>query len=76
MVQKVKNILDQALALPPNSRAYIAEVLLESLDFEQDFPVSEAWRTEIQERCSEIDHGEVELIPGDEALASLPEPPR
>jgi hypothetical protein len=76
MAQKVKDILDQALALLPNSRAYIAEVLLESLDCEQDFPLSEAWRTEIQERCSEIDHGEVELIPGEEALASLLERPR
>jgi putative addiction module component (TIGR02574 family) len=71
MVQKVKNILDQALALPPNSRAYIAEVLLESLDFEQDFPVGKAWKAEIDKRCREIDQGEVELISGDEALASL-----
>ena len=54
---------------PPNSRAYIAEVLLESLDFEQDFPVSEVWKAEIDKRCREIDQGEVELIPGDEALA-------
>ena len=76
MVQKMKDILGQVLALPRNSRAYLAEVLLESLDCEQDFPLSEEWRAEIEKRCRQIDRGEAELIPGDEALAALLERPR
>lgn len=39
MAYKVKDIIDEVLALPANSRAYVAEVLLESLDFEEGAPV-------------------------------------
>ena len=51
----IETIAEQVLKLEPVSRAYIAEILLESLDFEEDFIVSEAWRQEIQKRCNEID---------------------
>ena len=68
MAHKTKEILDEALSLPANSRAYVAEVLLESLDFGEDFPISDAWRAEIETRCREIDSGEIELIPGEQAM--------
>ena len=71
MVQKIKDIVDNVLALPANSRAYIAEVILESLDFEEDFPISDEWMKEIRKRCHEIDEGKVDLIPGDEGLSQL-----
>jgi putative addiction module component (TIGR02574 family) len=71
MAHKIKDIIDEALTLPSNSRAYIAEVLLESLDFEEDITVDDAWRAEIEKRCREIDAGEVELIAGEEAMANL-----
>ncbi len=71
MAEKIKDIVDSVLALPVNSRAYIAEVLLESLDFEEDFQISDEWLKEINKRCREIDEGKVELIPGDERLAQL-----
>ncbi len=71
MAHKVRDIIDEALTLPSNGRAYVAEVLLESLDFEEDFPVDDAWRAEIEKRCREIDTGEVELIPGEQAMAAL-----
>lgn len=71
MAQKIKDIVDSVLALPANSRAYIAEVLLESLDFEEDFQISNEWLEEINKRCQEIDEGKVELIPGDEGLTQL-----
>lgn len=71
MAHKVKDIIDDALTLPSNTRAYVAEVLLESLDFEEDFAIDETWREEIEKRCRELDAGEVELIPGEEAMAGL-----
>jgi putative addiction module component (TIGR02574 family) len=71
MAHKIKDIIDEALNLPSESRAYIAEILLESLDFEEEFAVSDAWRAEIDKRCRAIDAGDVELIPGDEAMAKL-----
>lgn len=71
MAQKIKDIVDGVLSLPANSRAYLAEVLLESLDFEEDFPISDEWMKEIKKRCRDIDEGKAELIPGDKGLAQL-----
>ncbi len=51
----IEIITEQALKLAPASRAYIAEILLESLDYEEDFIVSEQWRQDIQKRCKETD---------------------
>ncbi|MEK6679361.1 MAG: addiction module protein [Nitrospirota bacterium] len=71
MPKKIKDIAESILTLPANSRAYLAEVLLESLDFEEDFPINEEWMKEIKRRCQEIDEGKVELISGKEGLAQL-----
>jgi putative addiction module component (TIGR02574 family) len=64
-------ITEQALKLEPTSRAYIAEILLESLDYEEDFIVSGAWRQEIQKRCKEIDADPSLLIDGEQFMAEL-----
>ena len=40
MKSDVKNIAENALNLSPSARAYLAEILLESLDFEEDFQTS------------------------------------
>ena len=50
---------------------FIAETLLESLGFEEDFAVSPAWRDEIARRCEQIDRGEVELVDSDNVMAEL-----
>ncbi|MBS0172174.1 MAG: addiction module protein [Nitrospira sp.] len=71
MSPNAKKILEEAMQLEPNSRAMIAETLLESLDFEEDFQVSQAWRDEIQRRGDQIDRGEVELINSDAVMAEL-----
>lgn len=71
MAYKVKDIIDEVLALPANGRAYVAEVLLESLDFEEGSLVNDAWHEEIEKRCREIDTGEVQLIAGEDAMADL-----
>ncbi|TKB62151.1 MAG: addiction module antitoxin RelB [Nitrospira sp.] len=71
MKGNAKKVLEEAMQLEPGSRAMIAETLLESLDFEEDFEVSQAWREEIQRRCEQIDRGEVELIDSDMVMAEL-----
>ncbi len=73
MNSEVANIAEKALSLSTPARAYIAEVLLESLDYEEDFPVSEDWLNEIRRRCREIDNGKAELIPGETVLRNLSE---
>jgi hypothetical protein len=59
-----KKILDDALQLEPTTRAFIAETLLDSLDLEPDFPVSQEWREEVRRRCAEIDSGKAQLLEG------------
>ena len=59
-----KKILDDAMQLEPTTRAFIAETLLESLDLEQDYPVSQEWLDEIRCRCAEIDSGKTTLLDG------------
>jgi putative addiction module component (TIGR02574 family) len=68
---EVQEIAEKVLQLSSEARAYLAEMLLESLDHEEDFAVSDEWRTEIRKRCREIEEGKVELIPGDQAMAAL-----
>ena len=65
MKNKEVQILEQALHLPYSVRAFIAEKLLESLDSEIDFFVSDEWRQEIARRCEHMDQGSVELIPAE-----------
>ncbi|MCH8318345.1 MAG: addiction module protein [Bacteroidetes bacterium] len=71
MVKDIKDIVDSAMALSVNSRAYLAEMLLESLDFEEDFIIEKEWKKEITRRCSEIDGGKVKLVPGEEGFEKL-----
>jgi len=66
----IETITEQALKLEPALRAYIAEILLESLDCEE-FIVSDAWRHEIQKRCKEIDTNHSLLIDGEQFIAEL-----
>lgn len=66
-----KRIIDDAMQLEPAIRAFIAETLLESLDFEEDFPVSAAWQEEIRRRCAAIDNGTARLVDHDLAMTQL-----
>ncbi len=64
MSPETEKLLNEALRLPTEARALLAEKLLESLDYEEPFEVSPEWRAEIQRRCLELDEGKEELIPG------------
>lgn len=73
MNSDIANIAEKALGLSSPGRAYLAEILLESLDFEEDFTISEEWMNEIRRRIREIDNREAELISGELGLANLRE---
>ena len=64
-------LAEEAMALPCASRAYLAEKLLETLDFEEDFAVSDVWLKEIRQRCQELDLGTVQTLPAEAAIAEL-----
>ena len=65
MSPKIEHVMKQALELPSQMRAFIAEKLLESLDFEEPFELSSGWKEEISRRCRQIDEGEVQLASSD-----------
>jgi putative addiction module component (TIGR02574 family) len=56
----------EALALPLEDRARLAEKLLESLDREISSPLSEAWEEEIERRREEVRQGKVKPVAGEE----------
>ncbi len=64
-------LLKDALTLPPEGRAVLADSLLESLDDEVDEGAEQAWLGEIQKRLGEIDAGAVAMVPWDEAERRL-----
>jgi len=66
-----QKIIEDAMQLESTTRAFVAESLLESLDFEEDFPISEEWGKEIRRRCEEIDSGKAVLVDGDTVLSKL-----
>jgi putative addiction module component (TIGR02574 family) len=61
MGMTVDKIAAEALALPPQARAFVAEKLIESLDEEAQGELSPAWKAELLKRCREVDEGLVEL---------------
>ncbi|GAB6042012.1 addiction module protein [Endothiovibrio diazotrophicus] len=71
MARSAEEIIAEAIELSPENRALIAETLLDSLDLEDDFPISDAWKEEIRRRCAQIDAGEDVLVDGDEAMEEL-----
>ncbi|WP_447603517.1 addiction module protein [Nitrospira sp. Nam80] len=71
MKPDARKILEEAMRLEPGTRALIAETLLESLDFEEDFEISQAWHDEIRRRIEQIDRGEIELIDSDTVMGEL-----
>lgn len=71
MSRDAVEILKEALALPAEARAALADSLWESLDAEAEPGVEEAWRREVQRRLAELDSGAVATIPWSEARARL-----
>lgn len=71
MSRDAGEILKDALALPPEARAALADSLWESLDREVDTDAEEAWRKEIRKRIADLDSGAVAAIPWTEARSRL-----
>ncbi len=63
--------MKEALSLPSALRAWLAEKLVESLEFDIDDRLQTLWVTEAKKRRDEIRSGLVQTIPGEEALAQV-----
>ena len=69
MPMTVEQIAAEAMHLPTEARAQLADRLVESLDAAEFNRIDNLWATEARRRLDEILRGKAETIPGDEALA-------
>ncbi|MBZ0150092.1 MAG: addiction module protein [Planctomycetes bacterium] len=67
----VKDLLQRAMALPPEARAALAGSLLESLDGATDADAETAWSVEIERRMHELDKGGVQPLSWSETRKKL-----
>lgn len=64
----VEQIAEQALSLPSEARALLADRLVESLDPLEDGYIRQLWVAEARARRDDVRNGVIETIPGQEAL--------
>ena len=61
----------EALALPPNSRAKLAEKLLASLNNPRQSEIDALWAEEAEKRIDAFQRDELAAVPGPEAFKKL-----
>jgi putative addiction module component (TIGR02574 family) len=71
MLDGFEEILEAALALPPDTRAMLTDHLLRSLDSPDQERIDALWAEEAERRIKEIDDGVVTPIPGAEVMDRL-----
>jgi putative addiction module component (TIGR02574 family) len=69
MATHVETLEAEALQLPAAERALLVQALIASLDTEAG--VEDAWAEEVERRHAQIESGEVQWVPGPEALAKI-----
>lgn len=69
MPMTVEQIAAEALNLPTDKRAELADRIVASLDAAELNRIDKLWAAESRRRLDEILQGIVETIPGDEVLA-------
>lgn len=71
MPMSIDQIAAEALALPSEERALLADRLVESLEAAESNRIDRLWMEEAKRRREEVRSGRVQTIPGDEALAQV-----
>lgn len=69
----LEQVTEQAMALPRESRAQLADLLGESLDGEELGRIDQLWLVEAKRRRDEVRTGVVDTVPGEEALGKVRE---
>ena len=67
----VEQIAEEALALPSEARALLADRLVESLDPAEDGYVRQLWMVEARRRIEDVRSGRVATVAGVEAFAQV-----
>jgi hypothetical protein len=71
MAEVVDKVLNEALSLPSDARMSLVEKLIASLNLPTHSEIDRLWAEEAEQRISQIDRDEVELISGDEVFAKI-----
>jgi putative addiction module component (TIGR02574 family) len=77
MSPSIRDLYEKASELPPDQRAELAGLLLESLeDRRDDDGIEEAWAREIERRMADYRAGRIKTISWQEVRAQLHRPNR
>jgi len=71
MGKEDSRLFDDALKLPPEARAALAGILIESLDQQVDTDAESAWSEEIERRARELDNGTAHGVPWNKARRTI-----
>jgi putative addiction module component (TIGR02574 family) len=71
MARTIEQIAEEALSLPSEARAMLADPLVESLDPAEDMAVRQLWSAEAIRRRDDVRSGRVQAIPSEEALSRV-----
>ena len=66
-----KQILRDALALPPEELAQLVEQLLATLQSPPDPKLDELWAREAEDRLNAYDRGELEAVPAESVFETI-----
>ena len=66
-----EEVFNAALTLAPESRAVLAERLLESLDTTDQHEIDATWAAEAARRLRAFEERKLKAIPGDQVMRSL-----
>jgi len=70
MTASTDQLLEAALHLSRDQRAELANQLLATLDFDDDFELSDAWRAEIKRRSEQLRCGQADTTTLEDAFAA------
>lgn len=71
MSTSVEQLAKQAMSLPSESRARLADLLVESLNGEDLGDIERLWITEARRRRDEMRNGTVQPVDGEEGLRAV-----
>lgn len=59
VMRSIEQLTEEILSLPSESRAFLADKLVESLEFDTDSKIQAVWLTEAKRRRDEVRDGSV-----------------
>ncbi len=71
MATTVDKICNEALYLPAEARISLIERLLKSLNLPTQADIDHLWAEEAERRITEIDRGDIKLIPGEQVFDTI-----